>query len=268
MKKISMRTLEEAIVQASKDFDCSVVDLNYEVIQAPSNGFLGFFKRDAIIVADCKKNQQVVQKNQKSDSLDSIESDECSLENKESSKQLDETDSEKKAKKVLHKDMNQKSTSSILDKKNIESDCIEIEREVKRLLSYMPYDLDCIEVRSYGKNIVEIYIDGKDAPLLIGEKGYRYKAFSYLLFSWIQPTYNYNVRLEVAQFLRLQEGIVEDYIQSIRHKIETNREFRTKNLSGVLGLIVARRLRELYPGRFVSLKEDNEDFYVLISDFK
>ncbi|WP_267523272.1 protein jag [Campylobacter sp. MG1] len=49
------KTLEDALIKASKDANCSVRELEYEIIQYPSKGFLGFFKKDAIIDVNIKK---------------------------------------------------------------------------------------------------------------------------------------------------------------------------------------------------------------------
>ena len=49
MKKIEAQSLEEALIEASKLYDCSIVDLDYEIIQNPKKGFLGFGKKNAII---------------------------------------------------------------------------------------------------------------------------------------------------------------------------------------------------------------------------
>jgi len=54
MKKIEAKTLEEAYAEAAKTFDCSVTDLEYEIVQHPSKGFLGLGAKKAIIVAACK----------------------------------------------------------------------------------------------------------------------------------------------------------------------------------------------------------------------
>ena len=51
MIKIEAVTLEEAYTKAASKLGCSVTSLNIEVVQAPSSGFLGFFKKTAIIVA-------------------------------------------------------------------------------------------------------------------------------------------------------------------------------------------------------------------------
>jgi len=51
MIKIEAVTLEDAYKKAAIKLECSVTNLNIEVVQAPTSGFLGFFKKTAIIVA-------------------------------------------------------------------------------------------------------------------------------------------------------------------------------------------------------------------------
>ncbi|TLD87509.1 Jag N-terminal domain-containing protein [Helicobacter sp. MIT 05-5294] len=58
MKKIEAETLENALIIASNTFECSVVDLEYEIIQNPSKGFLGIGKKLAIICAQPKSTAQ------------------------------------------------------------------------------------------------------------------------------------------------------------------------------------------------------------------
>jgi len=55
MIKIEAVTLEEAFNDAATSLKCSVTELAVEVVQVPSNGFLGLFKKSAIIVATVKK---------------------------------------------------------------------------------------------------------------------------------------------------------------------------------------------------------------------
>jgi len=51
MVKIEAVTLELAYAEAAKTLECSVTELKIEVVQVPSSGFLGMFKKSAIIVA-------------------------------------------------------------------------------------------------------------------------------------------------------------------------------------------------------------------------
>ena len=54
MIKIEAPSLEQAYRDAATSLSCSITELNIEVVQAPSNGFLGMFKKSAIIVATSK----------------------------------------------------------------------------------------------------------------------------------------------------------------------------------------------------------------------
>ena len=55
MKKIEAPTLADAYERAALELECSITELRYEVIQHPSSGILGLFKKSAIIFAECKK---------------------------------------------------------------------------------------------------------------------------------------------------------------------------------------------------------------------
>ncbi|MDQ1243983.1 MAG: spoIIIJ-associated protein [Campylobacterota bacterium] len=58
MIKIESTTLEQACKDAASALGCSASELIIEIVQAPSNGFMGLFKKNAIIVA-AKKNQEL-----------------------------------------------------------------------------------------------------------------------------------------------------------------------------------------------------------------
>ena len=51
LTKIEAATLEDAYTKASSQLECSITDLEFEIIQNPSKGFWGFGKKMAIIVA-------------------------------------------------------------------------------------------------------------------------------------------------------------------------------------------------------------------------
>jgi len=57
MIKIEALTLEIAYVEAAQKLNCSVTQLEIEVVQVPSKGFLGMFKKSAIIVAVLKNEE-------------------------------------------------------------------------------------------------------------------------------------------------------------------------------------------------------------------
>ncbi len=55
MKKIEALTISEALLEASKHLKVSISEIEYEIIQEPSKGFLGVGKKNAIIVASIKE---------------------------------------------------------------------------------------------------------------------------------------------------------------------------------------------------------------------
>jgi spoIIIJ-associated protein len=61
MKKIEAETLEEAYKNAAKELNCSVTEINYEIVQYPATGMMGLFKKPAIIIA-VKKVVQLASK--------------------------------------------------------------------------------------------------------------------------------------------------------------------------------------------------------------
>ena len=54
MIKIEAITLEEAYQNAASSLQCSVTELQIEIVQYPTKGFLGLFKKNAIVVATKK----------------------------------------------------------------------------------------------------------------------------------------------------------------------------------------------------------------------
>lgn len=221
MIKISASDVEQALLIASKELNCSCIDLDYEVVQQPSNGLFGIGKKNAIIVASIKEKQ------------------------------------------------NKKSQHNEIKKFKIEDVLVEIKQEINDLFSKLPFEINEIEVNKYDSSIISIQFKGVDSALLIGEKGYRYKAISYLLFNWINPKYGFNIRLEIEKFLSNQEEMIEAYLEPIIKEIkQSNNAFTTKPFDGVLAYIALKILRENLPDRFIMIKknEHNETYIVVTNN--
>lgn len=238
MKKIEAATLENALIEASKLFDCSIVDLEYEIIQNPQKGFLGFGKKNAIICAQ-PKTQQTPQPQAKPQASAIKES---------SPKESHSTES-------TTKDLNQISQ--------------QVQKELQELLSLLPYKISEILVKPYDENTLYIKIDGEDSALLIGKEGYRYKAFSYLIFNWINHAYGLMVRLEIAEFLKNQEEMIANHLIPVIESIKTYGKAQTKPLDGVLAHIALKQLREQFPDKYISFRINQEgERYIIINEFQ
>ena len=56
MKKFEANCLEKVYELATSEFNCSITELEIDIIQQPSKGFLGFGKKNAIIQVCFKNN--------------------------------------------------------------------------------------------------------------------------------------------------------------------------------------------------------------------
>ncbi|MEJ2437231.1 MAG: Jag N-terminal domain-containing protein [Sulfurovaceae bacterium] len=232
MRKFEAKTLQEVFELASSEMHCSILELEIEVLQRPSKGFLGVGSKNAIIVA-----QKIVQ----------VKKEEI-----EEEPPLSE-DVEEMMKEHEHVSHNH------LAKK--------IEDELKILFEKSCFSIDVIEVDVIEQNAF-IFIDGEDAALLIGKEGYRYNALSYMIFNWIYSKYDLFLKLEIASFLTSQEQMVEGLLKPVITKVEAEGRARTRVFDGILVQIALEKLRDHFPNKYIAAKTNqNGEKYIIINDF-
>ncbi|WQW70781.1 Jag N-terminal domain-containing protein [Helicobacter pylori] len=256
--EIKAKTLEEALIQASIALNCPIINLQYEVIQTPSKGFLNIGKKEAIILVGVKevKEESVKETNTK----ENHQNHQNNIEEKKQKLETETPQEERITPKPPKK--NPKEESHNGDKLH------EIKQELKELFSHLPYKINKVEVSLYEPGVLLINIDGEDSALLIGEKGYRYKALSYLLFNWIHPAYGYSIRLEISTFLQNQEKVMEAQLQSTIMTVHEVGKGQMKAPDGVLTYIALKKLRKAFPNKYVSIKTNlNDEKYIVINDF-
>lgn len=305
MTKVTANTLQEALSKAALELGCSVTELDYEVVQYESKGVLGIGKKDAIIIANLKNSsaqldntqkhqEESYQQSQTSQSNQAIQESSqanssqnnpnqnqgffdasefvasASLESSESSYESSKQSHTNQAYTNYDEPYNTDNTSTTQTKKfqTKEEVASEIQNLIQEMLSYTPYKIDNVNVGFYDNQTLSIYIDGEDSALLIGERGYRYKAISYLLFNWIQPAYGYNIRLEIAQFLQNQEEAIDAYLVGIINEVKREGRAQTKPLDGILAFIALKKLRGHFPDKYISFRENPQnEKYIIINDF-
>ena len=115
--KIEANTLQEAFQKAAEQLNCSVTELDINVLQHPSGGIFGFFKKTAIIEANLE-NQPKPQHKPKNDRNFAKKSDENepAKEEKKQSKKHDHNDKKRNPKK--HKDEKNEAKSEQKEHKN------------------------------------------------------------------------------------------------------------------------------------------------------
>ena len=259
MIKIEADTLEIAYANAATQLKCSVTELKSEVVQHPRKGYLGVFKKTAIIVADIDTT-----KLRTPVAVESVKKD----------VEIDETPKEAmvtKVKSKLQGIMPNKIIPTPFSHKEKESEdtvVVEIKEKINQLFDLTCFQIDEITVSRYDEDTILIEFQGEDAALLIGKEGYRYKAISYMLFNWINAEYKVQLRLEVAEFLKNQEESVNHYIESVCESIDKDGKAQTKILDGVLVQIALKELRERYPNKYVVIRSTKDGLkYIIVNDY-
>ncbi len=338
MVKIEAETLESAYSQAAEKLSCSITQLNIEVIQTPKNGFLGMFKKQAIIVATSKvtdKTPNLVEETpvKKTEPSLSKDEDKASVETEQHSPSKFKKENKKVRPKQPKKSKQEVSSHSgiilpesfvtdqeddydgsdiyadeedeiyigeeteICDKSHDEihaqlagspsvsshsqsidsffDECCkpsdvasEIKENIDRLFKHACFEIDEIKVCEHDDKTILVEFTGKDAALLIGKEGYRYKALSYMLYNWINAKYQLQLRLEIAEFLKNQEEMICKYLEGVNENIDRDGRAQTKILDGVLVQIALRELRASYPDKYVAIRSTRDGAkFIIVNSF-
>jgi spoIIIJ-associated protein len=288
MKKIEAPSLELAYAQAASEFGCSVTQLQVEIIQFPSKGILGLFKKPAIIVANLPvTNAPVAQTPVAETLIAEVLAVETPLVKTAAvvtptaeplppvrpvvSKPVeltvhDELDDDMKNEELfalpeeeeedeLYDDY---AMEMAYDEMPIDECAADVKVKINELFKSTCFDLNEIEVSVYDEHTLLIELGGADSALMIGKEGYRYKALSYMLFNWINATYGLQLRLEIAEFLKNQEESIGRYLVGVYESVDRDGRAQTKTLDGVLVQIALTQLRHRYPDRYVAIRSTRD----------
>lgn len=290
MIKIEALTLEEAYSQAATKLECSVTELKIEVVQVPSKGLLGLFKKPAVIVAavDTQKISSILEKNEKSKetpkkqkikkekkpqetSTHNIYNDTImpesfvSTQDEEYDEDYIDDEIDEEAYEEIIKEAEEENHEQTMDINEIVD---EVKSDINKLFESICFDIDEISVSAYDDNTLLIEFTGTDAALLIGKEGYRYKALSYMIFNWINAKYQVGLRLEIAEFLKNQEESVTRYLEGVHENVDRDGRAQTKILDGVLVQIALKELRNSYPDKYVAIRTTRDGLkYIIINDY-
>ena len=291
MKKVEAATLEEAYKKASRLLECSISEIQCEVVQHPSKGIFGLLKKNAIIVAVQKETkpldvEKIVTQEESvaSEILKTVKEENVVQEPvKEEVKTVETKEKSPTATPITTDEENVVLDSFFevdkIDKDEIADEEVEeekvvyselallIEDQLKELLSHSCFDIDVVEV-DVVDNTALIFIDGNDAALLIGKEGYRYNALSYILFNWLHAKYELFIKLEIAEFLTSQQDMIRNYIKPIIENVEKHKKGKTRPLDGILVQIALEQLREAFPNKYVAVKTGREGKkFVVVDEF-
>ena len=285
MLKIESKTLEIAYSEAAHQLECSVTELQVEIVQHPSSGFLGLFAKRAIIVALRKDTEEesaspIVDKKAEPVVEDIVKK--ASVEKEEEVVKPEQNNTAKAQKRVLNdtilptsfvtdQDDEDEQNEYIADAiegmfddeddetfESIDDIAAEVKEQINTLFSKTCFELNEIDVIVYDENTLMLDFNGNDAALLIGKEGYRYKALSYMIFNWINAKYGFQLRLEIAEFLKNQEESITRYLVGVCESIDRDGKSQTKILDGVLVQIALKQLRDQYPDKYVAIRSTRD----------
>ena len=280
MTKVEAPTLEEAYQKASQVLECSISELQCEVVQHPSKGLLGLFKKTAIIVA--VRKSAPIQELKEEDTTPTMSEEESvasaimATVKEEAAEEIpieessfEEPEHVKDAVLDSFFESNSESSEEEVEEKSVIYDelALMIEGQLKELLDHSCFDIDVVEV-DVRDNTALIFIDGDDAALLIGKEGYRYNALSYMIFNWLHSKYELFIKLEIAEFLTTQQEMIRNYIKPVIENVEKQGKGKTRFLDGILVQIALEQLRERFPDKYVAVKTGREGKkFVVINEF-
>jgi spoIIIJ-associated protein len=292
MIRIEADTLEEAYSKAAAELSCSVTQILFEVVQNPSSGFLGMFKKSAIINAkregesEHKEEKPRKSRNNRRNKNRKKETPSEQLnkpQEKEKQKPVPQKKKQETSKKPQKRREERKEVAKTVEKPaerpafkreklkpkvEVGVAVEEIRKDINSLFTHSCFALEEIKVEAHNEDTVLIEFSGEDAALLIGKEGYRYKSLSYLLYNWINIKYNLNVRLEIAEFLKNQEEMISKYLVGVIERINNTGRAQTKILDGVLVKIALEALRKEFPNKYVGIKSGREGGrFIVINDF-
>jgi len=282
MKKVEAPTLEEAYQKASQVLECSISELQCEVVQHPVKGIFGFLQKSAIIVARCahtasnldKQKQEAYVADEIINTVKKEVAKEKIAKKEVSKKEKDTTDTRLEKDLIVDKFFNEKKSDTEHEENSYEDEVIVydelaliIENQIKELLSHSCFEIDVVEVDVID-NTALIFIDGNDAALLIGKEGYRYNALSYILFNWLHTKYELFIKLEIAEFITKQQEMIKSYIKPVIEQVEKNGRGKTRFLDGILVQIALEQLRKKFPNKYVAVKTSRDGKkFVVINEF-
>ena len=280
LKEFEAKTLEEAYEQASLSLNCSINDLDVEVVQQPSKGFFGFFSKNAIIKVKVQKKKY--SKTARNSNVQDIKVEPLTtklneMQTTENIKEIVEEDSSVAVKQIekqkifneFYDSKNDNVSHTLVVKKDNKDLINEIENEITDLFSNLCYEIDDIKVSIIDDKTVYMQFSGPDCALLIGKDGYRYNALSYILFNWVNIKYNMMLKLEIAEFFKNQEEYINDYLNSAIAVVNQDGYFKTKFLDGILIHIALTKLRDTFPDKYVAVKTTQKgDKYILVNEYR
>lgn len=172
-------TVNIAIDEALKELNVTIDKIDYKILQYPSKGFLGLFKKPAKVIISLKDKNDYLQNNNKLTKSYTIKDDENHKKNDKKEQKSDKNE-QKNSKKEQKNDKNFKEKDNFV-KKNINIDAPNIAKNfLNEIFEKMNIEID-ISANLNEKNALIIDLVGDDIGVIIGKRGQTLDSLQYLV---------------------------------------------------------------------------------------
>lgn len=211
IKKVA-KTVNLAIDEALKDFDTTIDNIEFTVLQEPSKGFLGIGSKPAKVLIKLKEDKPVKKE-------ETILKEEVNLKEETEDKIDDIRQTEKRIPKmVTEEDFKEK-------QKDINKNAPNIAKEfLKEVFETMKIDV-LIEAKLDEKNNLLIDLKGEDIGIIIGKRGQTLDSLQYLTNLVINKgEFSYmSVSIDVANYRERRKETLEQLALNLAKKAKKTR---------------------------------------------
>lgn len=221
VKQFTGKTESDAVMNAAMELGIPSTDLNYNVIDPGSNGFLGLFKKPVIIEVIKKEEEKKVEKPVV-----------LNRPKKKIEKKQESSKNEKKSgynKKSLNKQKEAESVKEVKKNKapeNIDEIIKDTEKYLDEVLRAMGLNSKLNLYYNRRENVLNINVSGEKMGALIGKHGQTLDALQYLISLFVNKESEsfIKIKLDTENYRERRQQTLEKLAGSIAYKVKKNKK--------------------------------------------
>ena len=210
------KTVEEALTTASVELGVASTDLDYEVIDKGSSGFLGIGAKQAVIKAKKKEDE------------DSFKASASTANKSDNKKEEVKNDNKKNESKTAD------STSDDLEDSNNQTDKVVENKDeiIKNTYAYLDDLFKAMKIETKvtidfddSNNNMNINLEGPEMGILIGKRGQTLDSLQYLISLFVNKESKayIRVKLDTENYRARRKETLENLAKNLAYKVKRNR---------------------------------------------
>ena len=244
--RISAKTVEDAITNACVELEITSADLEYEVIEKGSTGFLGIGSKQAVIEV-WKKGDKKPEK--KVENKKVVKEEKSEKQEKKAEVKVEEVSVEKEVKKPEEK---------LAEVEDVTKEACE--KFLKDVLKTMDMEVELTSTIDED-GALSIEMSGENMGLLIGKRGQTLDSLQYLtnrIANKMQEGY-VRVKLDTENYRQRRKDTLENLAKNIAHKVKrTKKSFSLEPMNPYERRIIHSALQA---DKYVSTHSEGEEPY-------